>query len=71
MGCAAGLSTNPLSGRDLRRMAVPHTVSLAWRLGCAVLDARSAKSDAVHAAALESSGRLLFTGQLCTQDVIS
>lgn len=64
MGCAAGLSTNPLTGRELRHMAVPNTVSLAWRLGRAVLAARSAKADAVHAAAVEGGGRLLFTGQL-------
>ncbi|BDA41353.1 probable D-/L-hydantoinase subunit A at N-terminal half [Coccomyxa sp. Obi] len=64
MGCAAGLSTNPLTGRDLRRMAVPHTVTLAWRLGRAVLTALAAKADAVHAAAVEGGGRLLFTGKI-------
>lgn len=66
MGCAAGLSTAPLTGRELRRVAVTGTLSLAWRLGRAVISARVAKADAVLAAAAEGGGRLLFTGEpLC------
>ena len=63
MGCAAGLSTAPLTGRELRRVAVTGRLSLAWRLGRAVISARVAKADAVLAAAAEGGGRLLFTGE--------
>lgn len=62
MGCAAGLSTAPLEGRQLRWLAVPNTLSLAWRLGRAVLAARAAKADAVAAAAAIGGGRLFFIG---------
>ncbi|EIE25109.1 DUF917-domain-containing protein [Coccomyxa subellipsoidea C-169] len=64
MGCAAGLSTAPLTGRELRRVAVKGTVSLAWRLGRAVIGARDAKADAVRAAAAEGGGNVLFTGKI-------
>lgn len=72
MGCAAGLSTAPLTGRELRRVAVPGTLSLAWRLGRAVISARVAKADAMPAAAAEGGGRLLFTGEpLCAPTAAS
>ena len=64
MGCAAGLSTAPLTGRELRSVAVPHSLSLSWRLGRAVIAARRAKSDAVKAAAEAAGGTLLFAGKL-------
>lgn len=66
MGCAAGLSTAPLTGQELRRVAVRGTVSLAWRLGRAVIGARDAKADAVRAAAAEGGGNVLFTGKPIT-----
>lgn len=62
MGCAAGLSTAPLTGQELRRVAIPHSLSLALRLGRAVLAARIGKADPVAAAAHTGGGRLLFQG---------
>ena len=64
MGCAAGLSTKPLTGAELRRVAIPGTLSLAWRLGQAVLHARQANTNAVAAVMRASQGVLLFSGTL-------
>ncbi len=62
MGCAAGLSTKPLTGKELRRVAIPGTLSLAWRLGQAVLHARQTKADAVAAVMQAGQGIMLFSG---------
>lgn len=62
MGCAAGLSTAPLTGAELRRVAIPGSLTLAWRLGQAVLQAQQAKTDAVAAVVQAGHGILLFTG---------
>lgn len=62
MGCAAGLSTAPLTGAELRRVAIPRSLTLAWRLGHAVLQAQRAKTDAVAAVVRAGEGVLLFTG---------
>ncbi|CAL5220079.1 g2030 [Coccomyxa viridis] len=64
MGCAAGLSTKPLTGAELRRVAIPGTLSLAWRLGQAVLHARQANTNAVAAVMRASQGVLLFSGKI-------
>lgn len=62
MGCAAGLSTKPLRGAELRRVAIPGSLTLAWRLGRAVARAHQAKSDPVQAVAQAGQGALLFSG---------
>ena len=62
MGCSAGFATAPLSGKAMRACAVQHSVSLAWRLGRAILAARHAKSDPVAAAAAEGHGKVVFSG---------
>lgn len=62
MGCSAGFATAPLSGRVMRKCAIPHSLSLAWHLGRAVLAARHAKADPVAAAAREGHGTMLFEG---------
>ncbi len=62
MGCAAGLSTKPLTGAELRRVAIPGTLSLAWKLGQAVLHARRAKTDGVAAVTRAGQGILLSQG---------
>lgn len=65
MGCAAGLSTAPLTGAKLKRVAIPGSLTLAWRLGEAVLHAREAKLNAVAAVARAGQGTLLFSGLSC------
>ncbi|KAK9820469.1 hypothetical protein WJX72_010677 [[Myrmecia] bisecta] len=64
MGCSAGYAAAPISGAQLRRVVVPHTLSLAWHLGRAVLSARASKADSVAAVAAEGGGRLLFQGKV-------
>ena len=59
----AGLATAPVSGADVRRIGVQHSLSLTYRLGQAVLAARFHKSDPVAAALKEGNGRLLFQGR--------
>ena len=44
-------------------MGVPHSLSLAWRLGRAVLDARQGKGDAVHAVAKAGGGCVVHSGE--------
>ena len=64
MGCAAGLSTKPMTGAELRRVAIPGTLTLAWRLGRAVARAHDAKSDPVQAVVQAGQGALLFSGAM-------
>ena len=62
MGCSAGFASAPISGRNLQRAAIQGSVSLALRLGQAVLDARSCKQDPVAAVALAGRGKVMFQG---------
>lgn len=64
MGCIAHMATPPMSGDFIRRFAVPHTVSQAWRLGDTVLSARAAKSDPVAAMLAQEGGSLLMRGKV-------
>lgn len=59
MGCSAGFASAPISGRDLQRVAIQGSVSLALRLG-QLLDARSCKQDPVGAVALAGQGKVMF-----------
>ena len=45
------------------QVLVPHSLSLAWRLGRAVTAAQHAKRDPVAAVAEEAGGRVLFVGE--------
>ena len=44
------------------QVLVPHTLSLAWRLGHAVATAQHAKQDPADAIAAKSGGQVLFKG---------
>ncbi len=63
MGGSAGMA-HAMRGRDAKRAAVPGTVSLALRLGRAVLDARSRKADPIGAALGVAGGRVLLRGKI-------
>ena len=67
MGCAAGLSTKPLTGAELRRVAIPGTLTLAWRLGRAVARAHDAKTDPVQAVVQVGQGTLLLSGAVLSR----
>lgn len=64
MGCTAHMTTAPMSGDFVRRFGVPHTTSLAWTLGDAVLRARAAKADPVAAILGRAGGSLLMRGKV-------
>lgn len=56
--------THSDAGAELRRVGVPHSLSLAWRLGQAVARAQHYKQDAAAAVAAAGGGRVLFKGVL-------
>lgn len=69
MGCIAGLATRPLTGKELKAVAVPQTLSCAWRLGRAVLAARAAQCDTATAVCEQyHNGRVVFRGKVIDVD---
>ncbi len=64
MGGAAGYAFPPMTAAELRRTAIPGTVTLARRLGEAVLAARAEHADPVGAALRATGGRRLFSGKI-------
>jgi DUF917 family protein len=64
MGCTAGFALPPISGQQVKDWGVKYTVSQAWRLGHAVLQARSEKRDPVAAILEHEHGQLLFRGKI-------
>lgn len=65
MGCSAGYASCPLPAGELRgRALVAHSLSLAWRLGKAVVEAQHAKHAAPHAVAAQGGGKVVFTGKV-------
>lgn len=68
MGGGTGAAGPLMSGAEVRRTAVPGTLSFAVALGQAVLDARKRHDNAVEAALAVSGGQLLFTGKITDVD---
>ncbi|MCA9878534.1 MAG: DUF917 domain-containing protein [Thermomicrobiales bacterium] len=68
MGGAAGYAFPPMSGAEVRRTAIPGTVSLAVAIGEAVCKARAAHTSAVDAALHVAGGERLFTGKVTDVD---
>ena len=64
MGCAACYAVAPMSAEQVRRTAIPHTLSLARRLGEAVAKARSRGEDPVEAVLSTCPGQVLFAGKV-------
>ncbi|KAI9014045.1 DUF917-domain-containing protein [Hyaloraphidium curvatum] len=64
MGSTAALATAPMTGKDVRRTCVLNSVSLAWRVGRAVVGARAAKADVAAAVLSVCPGKLLFSGKI-------
>ncbi|KAH8172487.1 hydantoinase/oxoprolinase domain-containing protein [Sarocladium implicatum] len=69
-GFAAGAAGNPLSGTKFRRVGIPNTFSLAWRIGRAVRQAQidstigNVVESIVAAAGGPSSAKKIFTGKV-------
>ena len=64
MGGAAGYAFPPMTGEEVRRTAVPGTVTLAIEIGRAVMEARARLANPVDAALAVSGGRRLFHGKI-------
>ena len=64
MGCVACYAVAPMSAEQVRRTAVPNTLSLARRLGDAVKEARTTGNDPLDAILETCPGRILFSGKV-------
>jgi DUF917 family protein len=64
MGGGAGGAGPLISGSEVRRSAVPGTLTLAVRIGEAVIAARAEHSDPILAALSVSGGEVLFRGKI-------
>jgi len=64
MGGAAGYAFPPMTAAEVRRTAIPGTVSLAVAIGRAVLAARAGHTNPVDAALSVSGGERLFHGKI-------
>lgn len=68
MGGHAGLAVATMSGADVKRVAIPDTLSLARDVGARVRAARKNKHDVIESVCEMLGGRLLFTGKLVDVD---
>ncbi|WP_298852626.1 DUF917 domain-containing protein [uncultured Ruegeria sp.] len=64
MGCSAFMATAPMTGAFIKKHSIRHTVSFAWELGNAVLNAQDDKTDPVDAVLATSGGRPLIRGKI-------
>jgi DUF917 family protein len=64
MGCAPVFAFAPMSAADVRRTAIPGTLSLAKSLGDAVRRAQREKRDPIEAILATVPGRVLFQGKI-------
>ncbi|MFL5758132.1 MAG: DUF917 domain-containing protein [Thermomicrobiales bacterium] len=68
MGGSAGYAFPVMSGADVKRTAIPDTISLAISAGDAVLTARQHHDDPVDAVLAVTGGQRLFTGKIVDVD---
>src|SRR5918992_2099379 len=68
MGCHAGMAGGAADGGRGRNVMIHGTMRRAWRLGHAVLEARSAKADPIEAILAAERGVVLFTGKIIDVD---
>jgi DUF917 family protein len=64
MGGSAGAAGPAMSGRDMKRVLIRDTISLAIEIGDAVLSARASHGDPVDAVLGVSGGQRLFRGKI-------
>ena len=64
MGCIACYAVAPMTAEQVRRTAVPNTLSLARRLGDAVIQARALGRDPLDAILDTCPGKVLFGGKV-------
>ena len=68
MGCIACYAVAPMSAEQVRRTAIPNTLSLARDLGSAVAEARSDGDDPLDAILATCPGKILFSGKVMDID---
>jgi DUF917 family protein len=64
VGGTAGMALAPMRGADLKRTAIPRTLSVARDVGAAVRHARQRSADPVEALLVATGGRLLLSGKI-------
>lgn len=64
MGGSAGAAGPAMSGREMKRVLIRDTITLAIEIGEAVLQARAAHHDPVDAVLAKSGGQRLFRGKI-------
>ena len=68
MGCVACYAVAPMTAEQVRRTAVPHTLTLARDLGLAVQQARIHGEDPLDAILATCPGKVLFSGKVVDLD---
>ena len=68
MGCVACYAVAPMSAEQVRRTAIPHTLTLARDLGRAVQQAHSDGGDPLEAIMGTCAGKVLFNGKVVDLD---
>ncbi|MGI8553411.1 MAG: DUF917 domain-containing protein [Dehalococcoidia bacterium] len=64
MGGTASAASPLMTGAEVKRTAVPHSLSLARRIGKGVREARTTKADPVAAALSVAGGQVIFRGKV-------
>jgi uncharacterized protein len=68
LGGSAMVAESPLTVRRLRETGIPDTITLAHRVGDAVLRAQADGRDPVEAVCVETDGQVLFSGKITDVD---
>lgn len=68
MGARAGLVSTIMSGAQLKATGVHYTMTLAYHLGCEVLEAQRQKSDVPEVVANVLDGEVIFHGKISDVD---
>nr|XP_006811539.1 PREDICTED: uncharacterized protein LOC100375797 [Saccoglossus kowalevskii] len=73
MGCKGALSCCTFNKEDIMSHSVKYSISRAWRLGQAVIHAKSIKADPIQAILKCENGKLLINGKVlaCVPDLIT
>ena len=68
LGGSAMVADEPLTMQRVRETCIPNTLTLAHRIGKAVLGAQAAGADPIAAVCESAHGRVLFTGKVTDVD---
>ncbi|KAJ5288654.1 hypothetical protein N7478_001684 [Penicillium angulare] len=64
LGLSIAVASTPLTGKAIKKYAIPNTVSQAWYIGRAIHRARKSKSNLVDAIFETTPGHLLYSGKI-------